>query len=457
METIRSIPLLSKIAGPGTALLQIDDLQRDELLRRLYETPALERTARKIAALRSAEAPRMLVCNLWSSPEMPFFGLDSSAACAFVEGTIAAARASESEALICVNESDPVITASLADAIMKIPQANDVKVQTLPDRLACLQENALRTALQGRSPVTKARRDNDLSCGNGNAAVLDAQEVLILYHWLNHTLPDTKEPRVIRIDGDVCAPGIAQVDDGTTFRRMLAMAGGVRDGLPLKYLQFGYPSGYLITPDQLDSTMKEISPQEPGERYFDVLRVYDDSHCIVDTLRKTMDILRRESCGRCVFCREGCKQMHAILEDIAAAKGTLADPGLLELLSDAAVDGALCDFGRGAGRVMRGALGTFRPEIEAHLNRRCHASLCKGFITYHILPRACNGCGVCVEVCRQKAIAGDTGEIHVIDGFDCNKCGECLTACPENGIVRAGAVKPRTPKEPIPVGTWKGR
>ncbi len=79
-------------------------------------------------------------------------------------------------------------------------------------------------------------------------------------------------------------------------------------------------------------------------------------------------------------------------------------------------------------------------------------------MTFHILPDLCDGCGECVDVCPEDAIEGGRKKVHVIDQDACEKCGKCYEVCMDlrQAVVKAGAVKPRTPKRPIPVGTWKG-
>jgi NADH-quinone oxidoreductase subunit F len=121
--------------------------------------------------------------------------------------------------------------------------------------------------------------------------------------------------------------------------------------------------------------------------------------------------------------------------------------------------GAACPFGRTAPNILLSTLEKFPEEYEAHMRRRlCPALVCERYVTFHILPDLCDGCGKCVEVCPEDAIEGGKGKIHVIDQDACEKCGKCYDVCLDlrQAVVKAGAIKPRTPKRPIPVGTWKG-
>lgn len=71
-------------------------------------------------------------------------------------------------------------------------------------------------------------------------------------------------------------------------------------------------------------------------------------------------------------------------------------------------------------------------------------------MTYHILAEKCVGCGDCMDACDEDAILGKTRFVHVIEQNECTQCGACMEACDEDAVVRAGAVKPRCPRKPVP-------
>ena len=57
-------------------------------------------------------------------------------------------------------------------------------------------------------------------------------------------------------------------------------------------------------------------------------------------------------------------------------------------------------------------------------------------VAYHIDPKKCQACMICLRKCPVDAIAGAKKQIHVIDQDQCIKCGTCYDACPP----RFGAV-----------------
>ncbi len=181
-----------------------------------------------------------------------------------------------------------------------------------------------------------------------------------------------------------------------------------------------------------------------------------ETFCTVDWAKNMFDTARRESCGKCVFCREGTIQIYTIIKDISEGKGEQDDIELLAELFRILRENAGCEQARTAAGNLLFALENYPDEWEAHIKRkRCPALACKKLISVHILPENCQGCGDCTGSCFAGAIAGGPGMIHVIDPETCNRCGACLAICQYNAIQKAGAIKPKTPETPVPVGSWE--
>jgi len=176
----------------------------------------------------------------------------------------------------------------------------------------------------------------------------------------------------------------------------------------------------------------------------------DEDTCMVDVARYFLDFLSDESCGKCVPCREGIRQMYKLLSDIGKGKGKEGDIELLEELSEVTRDASLCALGKSAPNPVLSTIRYFREEYEAHIKeKRCPAYSCKELIAYHIDPDKCRACMMCLKKCPAEAIAGGKNRIHVIDQGKCTKCGTCLEVCPPRfGAVEKISGKPVPP--PIP-------
>jgi NADH:ubiquinone oxidoreductase subunit F (NADH-binding) len=106
--------------------------------------------------------------------------------------------------------------------------------------------------------------------------------------------------------------------------------------------------------------------------------VMDENTCMVDMAKYFINFLERESCGKCIPCREGLKRVSQILTDITEGKGKDSDIDLLERLSATLIDSSLCALGSAAPNPLLTALRHFRDEYEAHIkDKKCPAGVCQ--------------------------------------------------------------------------------
>ena len=183
----------------------------------------------------------------------------------------------------------------------------------------------------------------------------------------------------------------------------------------------------------------------------EALKQKKDNECPVDLLLKAARASKCNDCGKCVFGYEGATQLQMILSDITEKKGRSTDLALMQDLCGMMKTQSLCEDGEALAEAALFAMEEYRDEFEAHTAKKgCKAGVCSKFMTYHILADKCNGCGDCMDACDDDAILGKKRFVHVIDQSECIQCGACMDACDEDAVVRAGAVKPRCPKKPIP-------
>jgi len=158
--------------------------------------------------------------------------------------------------------------------------------------------------------------------------------------------------------------------------------------------------------------------------------VLDEDTCMPDIARYFLTFTQSESCGKCMPCRLGTRQMLDILEDICEGRGTPEDLELLETLSKTVQKGSLCGLGQTAPNPVLSTLRYFRSEYESHVSaRKCTSGVCKALFHYEIVADQCNGCGLCALKCSAEAIVGKKKQAHKIDQSRCIKCGECYQAC----------------------------
>jgi NADP-reducing hydrogenase subunit HndC len=168
--------------------------------------------------------------------------------------------------------------------------------------------------------------------------------------------------------------------------------------------------------------------------------VMDEDTCMVDTARYYVDFLAHESCGKCIPCREGLRQMLFILKDITSGKGKEGDLELLEELAETMKEASLCALGQSASNPVMSTLQHFRDEYEAHIKeKRCPAGVCKELIRFDIDQEKCKGCGLCLKNCPVNAVYEKGKKRFFIDHDRCIKCGACYAVCPDkfSAVIRS--------------------
>ena len=160
------------------------------------------------------------------------------------------------------------------------------------------------------------------------------------------------------------------------------------------------------------------------------LVVMNKRTCMVDVARFFMQFTQSESCGKCVLCREGTKQMLVLLDDIIEGRADKETLKTLEDLAYAVQKGSLCGLGKTAPNPVLSTLRHFRDEYEAHVyDKYCPVWKCKALTQFTIDEALCTGCRACAKKCPVSAISGEKGKVHHIDKKLCTKCGTCVDIC----------------------------
>ena len=244
----------------------------------------------------------------------------------------------------------------------------------------------------------------------------------------------SKGTKIFSLVGKVNNTGLVEVPMGISLRKIIFdIGGGIPEGKKFKAVQTGGPSGgclpesLLDLPVDFDELTKVGSMMGSGG-----IIVADETTCMVDFARYYIDFLAGESCGKCVPCREGLRNMLRILTNITTGKGEEGDVETLEELGEVMTEASLCALGQSAANPVMTTIKYFRDEYDAHIReKRCPALACKELIEYAIAADKCKGCGICIKNCPPAAITGQKKAVHVLDQAKCIKCGSCLQVCPK--------------------------
>jgi NADH-quinone oxidoreductase subunit F len=255
----------------------------------------------------------------------------------------------------------------------------------------------------------------------------------------------SKGTKTFALTGHVVNTGLIEVPFGATLREIVyEIGGGVLDdagnlsGEAFKAVQIGGPSGGCLTIEHLDLPLDYENLRAVGAMVGSGgLVVMNKETCIVKIARFIMQYTQNESCGKCVLCREGTRQMLALLDDIIEGRATEETIPLLEELARTVGLGSLCGLGKTAPNPVLSTLQNFRKEYEAHVyDKYCPVNQCDALKAYRITAALCKSCGRCIRKCPVGAIEGAKGVPSVISPAKCIKCGACM-ACKFKAVVVA--------------------
>jgi NADH-quinone oxidoreductase subunit F len=342
-----------------------------------------------------------------------------------------------------------------------------IKIKEGAGAFVCGEETAMMASIEGNRGMPRPRPPFPANSGlwgkptNINNVETWAHVSAIMQKgagwWTGYGTEKSRGTKTFSLVGKVVRTGLIEVPLGITLREVIyGIGGGIFGGKKFKAVQTGGPSGGCLPTSFLDSPVDYESLAAAGSIVGSGgMVVMDEDNCMVDVARYFLTFVQMESCGKCIQCRWGTKQMLDILKDIVSGNGRKGDIELLLELGEAVKNGSLCALGGTAPNPVLTTIRYFRDEYEAHINeKRCPALSCKALIAYYIDAAKCVGCGICARACPVTAIKGGKRMVHVIDQGKCTKCGTCRDVCPAKfGAVAKISGKPiEAPAEPVPVG-----
>lgn len=379
-----------------------------------------------------------------------------------IEGMIIGAYAiGAHEGFIYVRDEYPIAIEHLSLAIRQAEEygilGNDIlgtgfefniKIHRGAGAFVCGEETALIISIEGRSGTPRSRPPYPAIEGLwGKPTVINNVETfanvpLILSKgseaYASVGTERSKGTKVFSLVGKVMNTGLIEVEMGTTLREIIFdIGGGIRKGKRFKAVQTGGPSGGCIPLTKVDMPVDYDSLREAGAIMGSGgMIVMDETSCMVDVARYFIDFLMYESCGKCIPCREGLKQMHHILENICEGNGEEGDIETLIELGQFMMTSSLCGLGSTAPNPVLSTIRHFRSEYESHIyGKQCSAGVCKNLFEYVIDAEVCNGCALCRLKCPERAISGEKKKPHLIDSSKCIKCGICFNSCKYEAIL----------------------
>jgi NADH-quinone oxidoreductase subunit F len=258
----------------------------------------------------------------------------------------------------------------------------------------CGEETALMASIEGKRGMPRPRPPFPAQSGLwgkpsniNNVKSLASVPVIIAKgaDWYNQIGTEkSKGTAVFALTGKIANSGLVEVPMGIPVQEIIyEIGGGIPDGKHFKAVQTGGPSGGCLPISHLNQLVDYESLAEAGSIMGSGgMVVMDEDTCMVDIARYFLSFTQAESCGKCVPCRVGTKQLLDILENICGGRGKLEDIDLLLELSESIKAGSLCALGGTAPNPVLTTIRYFRDEYEEHIKRHhCRAAVCPGLVT----------------------------------------------------------------------------
>lgn len=305
-----------------------------------------------------------------------------------LEGVLIAAYAVHaSKCYICLNATNATGIERLGNAleqaktyglagenVMDSGFGTEIEIVEVQDSLVSGEETALIRAIEGRQPMPYLRMAYPAVEGvNGRPTLVNSIETLSTVSAVFQQNAEVSTgTKVITLSGNVKHACTVEVPFGTTLERIVMdIGGGTADGKGIKAVRVGGPTGAYI--DALDTILSYESMEESGSVIGSGgIRIIDTGTCAVEMLKDVYSYLQAESCGKCVFCREGTMQIADILGDMVKGQNKPGDMDVLTGLCEAMREGSICNLGTTASAPFLSSIRLFAGDFESHIrDKKC--------------------------------------------------------------------------------------
>ena len=198
--------------------------------------------------------------------------------------------------------------------------------------------------------------------------------------YLSYGTKDSGGTKLICLSGNVVNRGVYEIPFGVSLRDCIydpELGGGIPNGKKIKFVHLGGQSGPIGSEAQLDTDYCYKALKGAGLTVGSgAIVVMDEDVCVIDYLKGVTEFFIHESCGKCTPCREGNKQIYAILCKLSDGEAIEEDMVVLKRLISTMTNASFCGLGQSAAVALNTCWKLFKDEFADHLNKKCPAKVC---------------------------------------------------------------------------------
>jgi NADH:ubiquinone oxidoreductase subunit F (NADH-binding) len=232
----------------------------------------------------------------------------------------------------------------------------------------CGEESALMESIEGKRGEVRYRPPFPTNAGLwqqpttiNNVETISNLPPIILNgaSWFSKIGTErSKGTKVLSVAGDVEKPGVYEIELGTPLSEVVIAIGKAEN---VKAIQIGGATGRLVPASNINTPLSFETVLGAG-----AITVFNTSRDMVEMIYHSAEFLAEESCGKCFPCREGTKNILAILSRFLKNEGKQSDLSLLDQLARTMMLSSSCGLGQAAPNVVLDGLQYFKEEF---LNR----------------------------------------------------------------------------------------
>ena len=252
------------------------------------------------------------------------------------------------------------------EKILKSDYALEIEIFSGAGAYVCGEETALINSIEGNRGEPKLRPPYPTEAGLfGKPTLINNAETIANIPWIityggeeyakigPKNSPGTK---LFILGGAVKKPGIFEAPMGMTVRELIFdLGGGLSKGKDFWFAQIGGAAGRLILEKELDAKL-EFNKDAEIPLGSGAILVVDKSTNIYDLLLSWTGFFRRESCGKCVPCREGTFRLHEIAKRFQDGEISDRDKKAAEDIIWTLENTTFCPFGKFAAAAVKDVL-----------------------------------------------------------------------------------------------------